>query len=300
MVFMMIPGYTYETAKELALQHDINMQTGEEKSDEDFRSLLVKANIVPPANEHEGLIMLQGMTEFLELMADGPCIASTGYALAAELWEQYSQEIHQLTQNSQESHFLLRLLSQIDQENHILFKALFRDIQETGKGPYRFKMSMVHKRDEEISRIFDNLTRGRTYDLKLPDNFLLLLDSNQRQKGSCGQGGGGGGGGGSDADPPTKRMRITQGSDGRDTQKQAPDIWSEPSSVKDPVATFFSNKGNGKVNWERWVKIKFKHHKKLPGSDNFAQTHLCLDYQVAGYCKFGTRCDKNHRSASKC
>ena len=295
-IFMMIPGYTYETAKELALQHDINMQTGEEESDEDFRSLLGKAHTVPPVNKHEGFIMLQGMTEFLVLMADGPCVASSGYALAAKLWKEYSQEIYQLTRSSQEPHFLLRLLTEIDKENHLLFKALFQDIQEAGNGSYCHKMSMVHKQDEEISRIFDNLVRGRTHDLKLPDNFLLLLESNQR----CGKGGGGGGGGGGgDAEPPTKRMRITQGSEDRNTQKQSPDNWSAPSSVTDPVATFFPNKGNNKVNRERWMKIKFKHHQKLPSSDEFAQTHLCLDYQVAGYFKFGTKCNNNHRSCKQ-
>ena len=149
-IFMMISGYTYETAKELALQHDISMRIGEEGSDKDFHSLLGKENIVTPLNEHKGLIMLQSMAEFLVLMVDGPCIASSGYALAAELWAQYSQEIHQLTRDSRESHFLLRLLNQIDQENHLLFKDLFNDIQETGPGLYCLKTSMVHKRDERL------------------------------------------------------------------------------------------------------------------------------------------------------
>ena len=213
-IFMMIPGYSYETAKELALQHNISMRIREEGSDEDFRSLLGKGNIVTPLNAHKGLIMLQGMAEFLVLMVNGPCIASSGYALVAKLWAQYSQEIHQLTRDSRESHFLLRLLNQIDQENHLLFKDLFNNIQETGPGMYRLKTSMVHKRDEEIKRIFDNLKRGCTYEIKLPDNFLSLLEPNQRQKGTRGHGGGGGGGGvgaggGSDEDLPTKRMRIT-------------------------------------------------------------------------------------------
>ena len=67
--------------------------------------------------------------------------------------------------------------------------------------------------------------------------------------------------------------------------------------MADPVATFFSTKGNGKVNKEQWTKIKFKHHEKLPNSNNFAQSHLCLDYQeVAGYCKLGAKCTENHCS----
>ena len=81
----MIPGYTIETAKELNLQHDINKREGEEGLYEAFRSLLGKAHIVPPTNESEGLHMLQAMTDFLERMGDGPCMASTGFALAADL-----------------------------------------------------------------------------------------------------------------------------------------------------------------------------------------------------------------------
>ena len=101
-VFMMIPGYSYKSTKELSLLHNINMQTSEEGSDADFCSLLGKANIVPPANEHEALLMLQGMKAFLVKMADGPCIASSGYALAAKLWKEHSREIHRLTRSSQE------------------------------------------------------------------------------------------------------------------------------------------------------------------------------------------------------
>ena len=78
--------------------------------------------------------MLQGMTTFLAKMADGPCIASSGYELAADLWKDHRREIHQLTRSSQEKHFLLRLLSTIDRENFLLYKALFRDIQAAGDG----------------------------------------------------------------------------------------------------------------------------------------------------------------------
>ena len=124
-VFQMIPGFTSETAKEFNLQHDINMREGEEGAYEAFRSLLGKANIVPPANESEGLYMLQAMADFLVKMADGSFMASSGYALAADLWDDYSQEIYQLTRSPNEPHFLLRLLTAIDMENHILFKALF-------------------------------------------------------------------------------------------------------------------------------------------------------------------------------
>ena len=77
-VWMMIPGYTYESAKDLNLLHDINMLSCEEGSDADIRSHFGKANVVPPANKHEALLMLQGMKTSLVKMADGPCIASSG------------------------------------------------------------------------------------------------------------------------------------------------------------------------------------------------------------------------------
>ena len=44
------------------------------------------------------------------------------------------------------------------------------------------------------------------------------------------------------------------------------------------------------------MKIKFKHHQKTKGTDTFEQTHLCFDYQVAGYCKHGNKCKLNHHS----
>mmetsp|Transcript_18435 Transcript_18435/g.20845 ORF Transcript_18435/g.20845 Transcript_18435/m.20845 type:complete len:81 (+) Transcript_18435:2140-2382(+) len=69
-VFKMIPGYSSETANEVALQHYIAMRT-EEDSDEDFCRLLEECNIVDPMNEHEALVILQGITDFLELFTDG-------------------------------------------------------------------------------------------------------------------------------------------------------------------------------------------------------------------------------------
>ena len=296
-VFLMIPGYTIETAKELGLQHDINMREGEEGSYEAFRSLLGKANVVPPTNESEGLHMLQAMTDFLIRMADGPCMASSGYALAAELWDDYSQQIYKLTRSPQEPHFLLRLLSAIDMENYLLFKALFRDIQEAGKQPYHFRKELVERRDAEITQLFVNLERGRTSDLNLPDQFLSLLDSNQSKKGR-GQGGGGGGGG--DTVPPSKRMKITKEKGARNDQcKLSQDQWQAPASEADPIATYFSTQGNGKVSREQWMEIKFKHHRKTPGGDTFAETPLCLPFQVEGYCKDGSTCKSNHRSRKR-
>ena len=44
------------------------------------------------------------------------------------------------------------------------------------------------------------------------------------------------------------------------------------------------------------MEIKFKHHQKTLGTDDYQQTHLCFDYQVAGYCAKGNKCPLNHRS----
>ena len=130
---MMIPGYGCETADEAALQHNISMKTGEE-SDEDFRLVLGEYNIVEPTTEHEAHVMFQGVANFLELLADGPCIASSGYALAAELVLEHGRVINRLMRDPNEPHFLLWLLNQVDQENYFLFREFFNDIKATGSG----------------------------------------------------------------------------------------------------------------------------------------------------------------------
>ena len=93
--FLMIPGYSHETAKEVNLQHQIAMTTSGD-SDADFRKLLGEDNIVGPQNEAEGLVMLKDITNILFCLADGPCIASSGYALAAELWVENERHIYRL------------------------------------------------------------------------------------------------------------------------------------------------------------------------------------------------------------
>ena len=89
----------------------------------------------------------------------GRALLLQGYELAANLWNEHSREIHRLTRNSQEKHFLLRLLSTIDRENFFLYKALFRDIQAAGDGLFRLQMNQVFKRDEEITQLLDGLVR---------------------------------------------------------------------------------------------------------------------------------------------
>ena len=175
-----------------------------------------------------------------------------------------------------------------------MYRALFQDIQDAGDGPFRFWMNLLYKRDEEITQLFDGFLPDRTHVLKLPNNFLLLLASNQRRgKGGDGGGGKGGGSGGGEEEPLTKWQRITQ-KDG--VQKVTPDKWSAPSTVVNPIATFFPTTGSVRANRDRWMKVTFNHHQRTPGSDDFLQTPLCLDYQVAGSCKHGQKCKHNHRS----
>ena len=136
-------------------------------------------------------------------------------------------------------------------------------------------MNLIYRRDEEITQLFDGLLRDRTHVLKLPDNFLLLLASNQRRgKGGDGGGGNEGGSGGGEEEPPTKQQRITPSDQ---NEKKSPDMWSAPSTVVNPVANYFPTTGYGKLLRKRWMKITFDHHSKLRGSDDFAQTPLCLD-----------------------
>ena len=297
-VFLMVPGFTIQTAKEFYLQHDINMREGEESSYEEFRSLLGKANVVPPQNESEGLHMLEAMVDFMEKMAGGPCMASTGYELAAELYEQYAEQIYQLCRSPTESNFLLRLLSAIDQEVHIMFRSLFRDIEQVGTGQYKFRKDLTVTRDKKITEIFADLERGRTYNLRLPDQFLTMLESNQSKRGRGGGGGGGGGdgggGGGGDPYPPRKKPK------GKRTDQSRPsrDFWSGPETDEDPVATYFSV-GKGKDCRDRWMKIKFKHHCKQQGKDQFGQSPLCLQFHVNGFCEKGFQCEFNHRRRAK-
>ena len=132
-------------------------------------------------------------------------------------------------------------------------------------------MRGVLKRDKVINLIFENLKRSRTTNLKLPPNFISLLEPQQQQNGTRSHGGGveGSGrgrvggrvGGGVDKGRESKRIKISP-ANWVDTKKKHPDAWSVPASVANSVATYVSNKGNGKVYRERCESIKFKHHEK--------------------------------------
>ena len=176
--FLMIPGYSHETAKEVYLQHQISMNTGGD-SDDDFRRLLGEGHIVGPKNEAEGLVMLKGISDILVRLADGSCIASSGYALAAELWAENERHIFKLARHSQEPYFLLRLLCRIDMENRILLEDLFDDILATGPGVYKLFMRGMNRRDEKIHQVFEGFRRGITTGMDLPQNFLSLMGPQQ-------------------------------------------------------------------------------------------------------------------------
>ena len=105
-VFLMIPGYSHKAAKEVNLQHQISMNTSGDL-DVEFPRLLGDENIVGPENGAEGLVMLKGIRDILVRLADGSCIASSGYALAAELWVENERHIFKLARHSQEPYFLL-------------------------------------------------------------------------------------------------------------------------------------------------------------------------------------------------
>ena len=65
--------------------------------------------------------MFTGLPEFLELLADGPCIASAMYTIAAELVLEHGRVINLLMMDRNEPHFLLWLMYQVNQENHFLY-----------------------------------------------------------------------------------------------------------------------------------------------------------------------------------
>ena len=66
------------------------------------------------------------------------------------------------------------------------------------------------------------------------------------------------------------------------------------------MATYFPDTAEGNVSKTRVAKIKFPHHATKDGSRDrdFAQSSICLPFQVAGYCPLGTYCTENHRSRS--
>ena len=83
---MMIPAYLSTTAEEAALKQSLAMQSTGEKSDADLVKLLRESQIVAPITDDQVFDMFNMLSEFSEILAGNkPCIASSGYAKAAEL-----------------------------------------------------------------------------------------------------------------------------------------------------------------------------------------------------------------------
>ena len=82
------------------------------------------------------------------------------------------------------------------------------------------------------------------------------------------------------------------------THKPKSDAWSAPERVANPMATYFPDTPEGNVSKTRVAKIKFNHHATKDGScdRDFAQSSICLPFQVAGYCPRGTHSTENHHS----
>ena len=167
-VFMMIPGYFNETADKAALQYDMSMRASGEESDDDFRRLLRDFQYVAPTTTDEAWIMLNGVVDFLEEVVDGVCIASTGYALTANLMLKYGLEINRFIYDMDEPHFLMQLLHQVDRECYFLFQECFDDIKTTEDLPYEVNTSQITKHNTEITDIFEVLKRNKTSSFKIP------------------------------------------------------------------------------------------------------------------------------------
>lgn len=167
-----------------------------------------------PENEAEGLVMLKGIVEILDHLADGPCIASSGYMLAAKLWATNKRHIFRIARHQLEPHFLIHLLCRIDLEHHMLLEDLFEEVQHTGPGVFRISTRGLNWRDERIHKLFEDLRLGQTSGMDLPQHFLLLMGSQQQKKtpripdgvGGCG---GGGGGGNKKDDRANKKLKIS-------------------------------------------------------------------------------------------
>ena len=92
--FMMIQGYLSTTAEEAALKQSLAMQSEGEKSDADLVKLLGESQIVAPITDDQVFQMFHTLSQFFEILAGKkPCIASSGYAQAAELVLAHGRDI---------------------------------------------------------------------------------------------------------------------------------------------------------------------------------------------------------------
>lgn len=128
-----------------------------------------------PATAHDAYIMFQGVGDFLETLANGACIASTGNTLAAILILKHGPKINRLMKDQGKPYFLIKLLHQVDRECHFLFKEFYNDIKLTGPNLYQVYSSKIATRNMEITRILDGLKRNDISRHKLPSGLLALL-----------------------------------------------------------------------------------------------------------------------------
>ena len=182
--FMMIPGYLSTTAEEAALKQSLAMQLAGEKSDADLVKLLGESQIVAPITDNHVFNMFNTLSKFFEILArKKPCIASSGYAKAAELVGEHGRDIDKLKDDPSEGNFLLRLCHSVDLECRFLFLALFKDILSTGTGTYSMNLRReIRNRNDDIEKIFHGLKRGDTNTITFPSNVLALVHSHHQQQ----------------------------------------------------------------------------------------------------------------------
>ena len=130
--------------------------------------------------------MFKGVTDFLEQLASGFCIASTGRALAAMLMLKHGPEIDRLMRDNKEKHFLMQLSNQVVRECQFLFRDFYNDIKLIGTDLYQVESSRMVERNEQIVKIFEGLKRNNITRYKLPPGFLALLHP-QRQSSNEGR-----------------------------------------------------------------------------------------------------------------
>ena len=299
--FLMIPGFLNTTPEEAALKQSLAIQSEGAKSDADLIQLLGESQIVAPITDDQVFDMFDSLSKFFMILAGNkPCIASTGYAKAAQLINEHGRDIDNLMRDPDEENILLRLCHSVDLEMRFLFQRLFRDILATDTGTYSISYRKIRKRDELIEDIFDGLKRGNTGCLKLPSTVLALVHSKQQQQQqqqqqrSVGRRQVGG-----LLPPPPKRIKNDNNDGDRklaNTHKPRSDEWSSPEGVANPIATYFPDTAAGNVNKTRVAKITFNHHTTKPGGRDFDQSSLCLPFQFEGFCPLGVHCSDNHRS----
>ena len=103
--FMMIPGYQSTTAEEAALKQSLAMQSEGEKSDADLVKLLGDSQIVAPITDDQVYQMFHTLSKFFEILAGNkPCIASSGYAQAAELVLAHGRDIDKIKNDPDEEY----------------------------------------------------------------------------------------------------------------------------------------------------------------------------------------------------